>query len=120
MAVQKAKKINGRVKGHQYERQLAALFRELGFTDCATSRYCSKQLDDMKVDLANTGPFFLQAKAVEKLGSIHDILESMPKNGKTNLVFHKRNRKGTVVSMKQEDFIKILKILIDNNLICTK
>lgn len=98
--------VNGRNKGNAYERSLAKLFRELGF-ECTTSRYSSKELDDKKVDLCGL-PINVQAKAVEKLGCMHTVLDSMPKDEKINVVFHKKNRKGTIVAMTQEDFLQLL------------
>lgn len=105
---------NGRNKGNSYERKLAEEFRSMGFSKCKTSRYESKMLDDMKVDLTNTGFFNVQAKAVERLSpGYHDILKSMPKDTNYNLVFHKRNRKGDVVVMSKEDFYEIVEMLIN-------
>ena len=102
--------INSRDKGHAYERKLAKEFRKLGYAECRTSREVSKIRDNMGVDLCGLPDFNVQAKAVEKLGSVHEILKSMPKEeGVTNVVFHKRNRKGEVVSIKKEDFYKLIK-----------
>lgn len=67
-------------------------------------------MDDLKVDLVNTGVMNVQAKAVEKLGSLHTILEEMPKDSNFNLVFHKRNRKGTIVAMTEDDFFRLIKL----------
>lgn len=111
---------SARVKGHTFERQIADVFRELGWTSCVTSRSESKRKDDQGIDLCYTDPFNIQAKAVEKLGSVHDILASMPVDHNYNLVFHKRNRKGTIVSMTIEDFKDILEILITNQTIKPK
>lgn len=102
---------SARNKGHTYERKIRDEFRDLGFKDCETSRYESKKLDDAKVDLTNTGIFNVQCKAVERLGNLHDVLNSMPDDDKLNLVFHKRNRKGDLVAMKAEDFYKLIKEL---------
>lgn len=110
-------KINPRTKGHAFERYLAEKFRVLGFLDCLTSRLESKRQDDLGIDLCHTGKLQIQAKANEKLGPCHDILAKMPKNGKWNFVFHKRNRKGVTVSLSEEHFFEIAKLLIDNNLI---
>ena len=110
--------VNGRNKGNSYERQLAKEFREFGFEDCKTSRYESKMLDDMKVDLTNTGIFNVQAKAVERLSpTYHEILSSMPKDTNYNVIFHKRNRKGEVVVMTKEDFYEIMEMLIKLDII---
>ncbi len=59
----KKKKVNGRDKGHNFERQLVLIFKNLGFTNCQTSRYASRLLDDCKVDLANGPNLNIQAKS---------------------------------------------------------
>lgn len=103
--------MNQRVKGHAYERKLAKEFRDLGWIDCKTSRYESRMIDDLKVDLTNTKPFNIQAKAVERLGSYHKILDEMPKDTNYNLIFHKRNNKGEVVVMSKDDFYELVNML---------
>ena len=97
-------KINARKKGHAYELVVRDFFKDLGFTECVSSRSESKNLDDKGVDLVYTGPFWVQCKAVENLGSIHNILAKMPKDNKMNVVFHKKNRQGTIVAMEIETF----------------
>lgn len=99
--------MNARKKGHDYERLLAQKFRDMGWEKCLTSRLESKLRDDEGVDLTHTEPFNVQAKAVEALGSLHKILAAMPDDGNINLVFHKRNRQGTIVAMTEEDFWKL-------------
>lgn len=101
--------VNGRKKGHTYERDVAQKFRAAGFEDCVTSRLESKRMDDLGVDLCNTQPWLVQCKAVEKLGAVHDVIARMPADG-IAVVFHKRNRKGTVVSMREEDFWRIVAV----------
>jgi len=96
--------MNSRNKGHAYERKIAQELRDLGYSECKTSRYESRALDDEKVDLTHTDPFNVQLKAVENLGSAHNTLNEMPDDDNINVVFHKRNRKGTIVSMTKEDF----------------
>lgn len=109
--------INPRKKGHSYELQIRDWFRELGWDKAVSSRSESKNKDDQGVDLCYTDPFNIQAKAVEKLGSLHDILARMPKDSNYNLVFHKRNRKGTIVAMTLEDFKEIIQMLTINKII---
>jgi hypothetical protein len=109
--------INSRKKGHGYELQIRDWFRKLGWTKAVSSRSESKNKDDQGIDLCFTDPFNIQAKAVEKLGSIHDILAKMPQDQNYNVVFHKKNRKGTIVAMTIEDFEELLEILITNQII---
>lgn len=105
------RKINARQKGHTYERKIAEEFRQLGYTECLTSRLESKRQDDLGIDLCHTGIWAVQCKAVEKLGSYHDILKAMPKHERINVLFHKRNNKGETVTMSKDDFYIIIKHL---------
>ena len=93
---------SSRAKGHRYELELVNKFKEF-FPDCVTSRSESKRTDDAGVDLCYTGGFNVQAKNWEKAPAYHDALAKMPKD-KLNLLFHRRNRKGSVVVMSEEDF----------------
>jgi len=108
-------KINARKKGHAYELQVRDKFIDIGFTDCQTSRYASREMDDKKIDLCGTGEFQVQCKAVENLGPPHNVIAEMPKG--MNILFHKINRKGSVVSMSEETFFKLAKIYVYENLI---
>jgi hypothetical protein len=108
-------KINTRAKGHTFERKLMKVFIDLGWTNCKTSRNESRARDDQKVDLCHTSPFNIQAKAVEKLGSIHSILAVMPdEKDNFNLVWHKKNNQGSIVAMSEKDFLRILNLLIES------
>jgi len=100
-----------RRKGHKYEIDVKNEMIELGYKRCLTSRYESRSKDDAKIDLCYTDPFSIQCKHVERLGSLHNILDEMPDDDNINLVFHKRNRKGDIVAMKKEDFYKIVRLL---------
>jgi len=109
--------VNSRNKGNKYERDVAKEWRAFGF-DTKTSRYANRELDDLKVDLVNTGIFNIQLKHVERLSpSYHEILSSMPNDNNYNLIFHKRNRKGDVVVMTKEDFYDILQMLINTDIV---
>jgi len=110
-------KINARKKGHAYELAIRDLFKELGWPDVCSSRSESKRMDDAGVDLCFTKPFNVQAKAVENLGSLHAVLERMPADDNMNVVFHKRNRQGSVVCMREETFKKLVTLLKVNGLI---
>lgn len=100
-------KINARNKGHQFEQKFAEYLRIYGY-DAVTSRAESKNLDNLGVDLVTNAPFNFQLKAVERLSpGYHEILKSMPKD-KVRAVVHKRNHKGTTVTMFLEDFSNLL------------
>ncbi len=108
-------KINSRTKGHAYELQIIKLFKDLGWTSCVSSRSESKRTDDQGIDLCYTDPWQIQAKAWESAPSYHAVLEKMPKKkGIFNVIFHKRNRKGSVVVMSEDDFLAILNMLLES------
>ena len=101
--------MNSRTKGHSFERAIAERLREI-WPDCYTTRFKgSLWLDHCGVDLVGTPGYNVQLKAVERLSpGYHEILEAMPKGNNTNIVIHKRNRRGIVVAMKLEDFESML------------
>jgi len=101
--------INGRNKGKNFELTLIKKLKSLGWVKACSSRSESRNLDAAGVDVCYTDPLQIQCKAVEKNFNVHTELASMPQNGKFNLVFHKRNRLGTVVSMTEEDFFRLIK-----------
>lgn len=101
--------VNARNKGNSYERKIRQEFIAMGWTQCQTSRYASKEKDDSLVDLVGTEPFNIQLKATERAPSYHSILSAMPQDGNINVLFHKRNRIGEVVVIKKEDFYKLIR-----------
>jgi hypothetical protein len=108
---------SARQKGHSFELQIRDFFRELGYEKCVSSRSESKNKDDQGIDLCFTDPFNVQCKAVENLGSMHKVLDEMPKGHNYNVVFHKKNRQGTIVAMTLDDFKEIMQMLKSNHII---
>ena len=99
---------SARTKGHAFEREIAELFRELGWDNCVTSRSESKNTDDKGIDLCFTLPWSVQCKAQEKLTTgLHELISGMPKDDNHNVIIWKRNNKGILVSMDLESFKKI-------------
>ena len=70
-----------------YERNIMNLMKKIGFTDCKTSRYASKEADDNKIDLVNTGPLVIQCKSVNSSINYWGYFKKYPH---INTVFHKR------------------------------
>jgi len=98
---------SSRNKGCNYERKIMHEFIKLGWTDCLTSRYANRQLDDAGVDLVNTSPFNIQCKAIESALQYIKILKNMPIRG-INAIFHKRDRYEMVI-LSKKDFYKIIR-----------
>jgi len=103
--------MNSKQKGNQFERQMAAILRAELWPACYTSRFMGSAWDDYQgIDLTGTPGFNVQLKAVERLSpGYHEILDKMPKAKNTNIVIHKRNNKGSIVALRLEDFIKLIK-----------
>jgi hypothetical protein len=107
----------GKIKGSKYENDLKKRWIEKGlFPDVLTSRVEAKRRDNMGIDFVNTGPFAIQAKAVESLGCRHQILKDMSEEFGIRVIAHKRNRKGSVAILTLEDFEKMAMLLKENNL----
>ncbi len=118
-----------RSKGHNAERYFAKVFREeLGFIDCKTTRYSSRELDDLKIDLVNL-PFNVQIKAgIQKSLKVEFLILEIKKLLKQRnrpdllekplIIIHKKDgikgfkREETqeMVYMSFNDFKKLLKI----------
>jgi Holliday junction resolvase len=100
--------INGRTKGHAYERKIVHELREIGFTDAVTSRSESKNADDDGVDILNVDNWAIQCKAVERGLNIFDVMSHISRKYGTPVTFWKKNRKPELVVMYKEDFYKLL------------
>ena len=99
--------IDSRRKGKVYEIQIVNRLKELGY-EAVSSRSESKRMDDAGVDIISNAKYHIQCKHVEKLKpTLHDIIARMPTD-KIPVVYHKRNRRGTIVSLRLEDFEQLL------------
>ena len=105
-----------RTKGHNFERDMRLLMRQF-FPECETSRYANRRLDDLKVDLCNTDPFYFQCKNTATAPNMHKLLGEMPQDTHHNVVLHKRTRKGVTVTMMLEDFVELLKSMKSEGII---
>lgn len=123
-------KTNGkrnRSAGNGWERELAELFRSLGFTDVVTSRAESRARDAQKVDLMNKDernngrlPYNVQAKNTTNHLKYGKVLSEMPNTPNVvNVILHKQTEKtgnrfickDKFAILKMEDFITIVKKL---------
>ena len=101
--------INSKDKGARFERKLAAVFREFGFTDSRrTAQYCGNTGDAS--DVVGLPGIHVEAKHQEKM-KLYDWMEQAKRDskGSENLptVFHKRNNHEILVSMRLEDWMKL-------------
>ena len=102
---------SARSKGNNYEVMVCKILTDKGFS-AVSSRSESKRLDDLGADVVSDFPFYIQCKAVERMSMpVHDLLKQMKNNlpDKPSCIFHKRNNKGTVVSLELDDFLNLIK-----------
>jgi hypothetical protein len=115
-----------RAAGHTWERELASLFRMLGFPHVVTTRSESRARDNQKVDLINkderkNGRFVFNVQAKNAVGHIPygKLLAEMPDEpGVINVIAHKQTERrntrfvgtGEFVVMNLNDFLTMVKI----------
>lgn len=110
--------INSRNKGKRFELRIAEIWARVMGGEPQRTGYVSKYLDDQGVDLTDTDPFYIQCKAHERSLPMHDILDNMPDSDTHyNIVIHKRNNRGCVVSMRFGDFLELAEMLRVNNIL---
>jgi hypothetical protein len=123
-----------RSAGQGWERELAELFRTLGFPHVVTSRSESKSRDDAKVDLMNKderrhGPFLFNVQAKNTVGHLPyaKLLSEMPEEqdlGVVNVIIHKQTKRvkdkfvtqGKFSIMPLEQFLVILQLAMKSGL----
>lgn len=105
------KKNNSRAVGNAYERKVRREWIDMGWTDCVTARYGSKEMDDQLVDLLNTKPFSVQIKRWSHAPAYQDVLKAMPQDSNYNIIIHKKPNKGEVVVIGKEDFYELISML---------
>lgn len=98
-----------RTKGANYEREVARLYRKLGYKNAR------RKLDQYQIsgglDLDNTGHWKVQCKACKKLNFIAAYNEAKSECGETDIaVLHaKIDHKGSFVLLSESDFIELVK-----------
>lgn len=116
-----------RSAGHGWERELAQIFRDIGYKDVITTRQGSRELDSLKIDLMNSQmskegrlPFNIQAKCVKNHLPYLKVISELPKEeGIMNVICHKSTKKVNNRFIEQDrfailyldDFFKLIKKL---------
>lgn len=105
--------IDSKEKGKRFERWCCKWWHQRTGRDVERSAAVAPHLDAQGVDLIGTGLWVVQCKSVERSMDLHAILDRMPLDAGINLVLHKRSKRGTVVSMRLDDFGWLLSKLED-------
>ena len=103
--------VNSKQKGARFERQLASLFRDHGYSDSRrTAQYCGNTGDAS--DVVGLPGLHIEAKHQERM-QLYDWMDQAKRDsaGSENLpvVFHKKNHHEILVTMRFDDFMKIYK-----------
>ena len=103
--------VNSKAKGARFERQLAAKFREYGYTDSRrTAQYCGNTGDAS--DVVGLPGIHIEAKHQEQM-RLYDWMDQAKrdsdKTDKFPVVFHKKNNHEILVTMRFDDFMNVYK-----------
>lgn len=103
-------------KGSKYELDVIKELTDIGYKGLVSSRSQSKNLDNAKVDIAETEdklPCYCQCKATANTPNIEDISEACPLKDRPLVVFWKKQREGSIskeyVLMPKDFFYELLK-----------
>ena len=99
-----------REKGKRFEREVANLFKEKGFTASRSAQCMGKT--GQAADVIGVPGIHIECKHVEKMSLYEWMAQAIRDSeaeGKGNLpvVIHKQNRKDVLVSMRFDDFMEI-------------
>ena len=102
-------KINAKQKGARFERELADLFRKMGYAGARrTAQYCGNTGDAS--DVVGLPGIHVEAKHQETM-RLYDWIEQAKRDSDGNselpAVFHKKNRADILVTMTLEDWMQI-------------
>ena len=100
--------VNSRRKGAEFERKLANILKEYGYTARRGQQFCGANGDADVIGLPN---IHIEAKAVEKL-NLYDAMEQSKNDARSEeipVVIHKKNRKGILVTMELDAFMNMYK-----------
>ena len=106
-------KLNSKQKGARFERILAGIFREYGFSDARrTAQYCGNTGDAS--DVVGLPGIHVEAKHQENM-RLYDLIEQARRDAEANgkgllpAVFHKKNNHDILVTMYLDDWMAIFR-----------
>lgn len=98
--------MNSRNKGAKGERELAAKLREYGYNCRRGQQYSGANGD---ADVVGLPGVHIECKRVEKL-NLYDAMSQSARdarNGETPVVFHRRNNKEWLVTLRLNDYMNM-------------
>ena len=102
-----SKKINSRQKGARYEREIARVLNDHGYTARRGQQFCGANGDPDVV--APDFPFHIESKRVERLDLYKAMTQAIADaKGKPPCVIHRKNDSESLFTCRLEDFLAIL------------
>jgi Holliday junction resolvase len=103
------KKINSKQKGARFERAIAHILNDAGYTARRGQQFCGANGDADVI--APDFPFHLECKHVEKLNlyaAMTQAIGDAKKAGKPPCVIHKKNHSEELFTCRLDDLLKLL------------
>lgn len=100
--------INSKQKGKRGELEICGLLKNYGYNVRRSVQYNGKAQDG-QADVVGLPGIHMEIKRVEKL-NLHDAMAQAvrdAKEGETPAVFHRKNNKGWLVTLRMEDYMKM-------------
>lgn len=102
-------RINSKQKGKKGELEIVHLLKEKGYTNARrTAQYCGANGD---ADIIALDGIHMEIKRVERLNIDDAIAQAVAdaREGEKPAVFHRKNRKGWLVTMPLEEWLELYK-----------
>ena len=103
--------VNSKQKGARFERELAGIFKALGYSDARrTAQYCGNTGDAS--DVVGLPGIHIEAKHQETM-RLYEWIEQAKRDAEAGgnnalpAVFHKKNRAEILVTMRFEDWLQL-------------
>lgn len=105
------KKINSKAKGARFERKLASIFRDYGYSDSRrTAQYCGNTGDAS--DVVGLPGLHIEAKHAEQM-RLYEWMAQAKRDAEAGgkgllpAVFHKKNHAPILVTMELDDYMNL-------------
>lgn len=98
--------MNSRTKGKKGELELANLLKKHGYETRRSVQYCGANGD---ADVVGLDGIHIECKRVERLNIDDAMAQAVEdaREGEMPAVFHRKNRKGWLVTMRFEEWLKL-------------
>lgn len=100
--------MNSRQKGAEGERELAKILKDYGYEARRGQQYCGSNGD---ADVVGIPGVHIECKRVERL-NIYEAMEQSERDAKPSempTVFHRKNRKEWLVTVRLVDFMNLIR-----------